>query len=406
MHAQLSLDFAAAGAHLVRAFRPSLVWSDAIDGVRNLALFAGLGAVWVTTTTAPRLGLEIRRATIAGLALSAVVEALQLFSPVRIASALDLASNAGGAFAGALGAALLIAATVRAKGARSYLGVPAFLWAGSYCVAVACEALTPLFRSAPDPGATGGPLTRLRIMLVLALPLEAGEIPWLDIPLYGAAGFLGVMWLAETGVATQRGWPIVAAVGGVLAALLEIGHGAIGLSVRWEALVVHLLAIAAGAWAARAALPDITQRWRGAARARAALAAYAVLIGVWAWRPLWPRTTWSEITGQLSIEQFIPLASVAVRTDVFSALPVLQQFALYLPFGAVLAVWPLRLRGRWAHMRPALLLALVLELGHIMIVERLFDVTNVLLACAGVLLGWTVVRRAGFAPYGEALRPQ
>ena len=83
-----------------------------------------------------------------------------------------------------------------------------------------------------------------------------------------------------------------------------------------------------------------------------------------------------------------------------------RSFALYVPLGAVLAVWPLRLQGRHAHLRPAFLLALVLELGHIVIAERLFDITNVLLACAGVLLGWTVVRRAGFTPYGEALRPR
>lgn len=406
MHAQLSPDLAAAGDRLVRAFRPGLVWSDAIDGLRNLALFAGLGAVWVTTSTAPRLGTEIRYATLAGLGLSAIVEALQLFSPVRLASVLDLASNAGGTLAGAFGAALMIGATVRAKGARSYLGVPAFLWAGAYCVALLCEATTPLFRSEPDPGAIGGPLTRLRIMLALSVPLEAWQIPWLDVPLYAAAGFVALMWLAEGGVATGRGWPIVALAGAALAAVLEIGHGGLGLSVRWEALVVHVLAIAGGAAAARAVLPVFTQRWRGAARARLALAAYAALLLLFAWRPLWPRTSWAEITGQLSFSQFIPLASVAGRTDVFSALHVLQQFALYVPLGAVLAVWPLRLQGRHAHLRPAFLLALVFELGHIVIAERLFDITNVLLACAGVLLGWTVVRRAGFAPYGEALRPR
>jgi len=45
----------------------------------------------------------------------------------------------------------------------------------------------------------------------------------------------------------------------------------------------------------------------------------------------------------------------------------------------------------------------VLELGHVVIVERTFDVTNALVACAGLGIGWIVVRRSGFAPYGEAL---
>jgi glycopeptide antibiotics resistance protein len=146
----------------------------------------------------------------------------------------------------------------------------------------------------------------------------------------------------------------------------------------------------------------LTQQWRGAARARAALGAYAALLAWWTWRPFWPRTNWAEVT----VEQFVPLASVAMRADVFSALHVLQLFALYVPLGALLAVWPLQSRGWRAHVRPALLLALVLELGHLVIAERTFDVTNVLLAGAGVLLGWTVVRRAGFVPYGEALRPR
>ena len=97
------------------------------------------------------------------------------------------------------------------------------------------------------------------------------------------------------------------------------------------------------------------------------------------------------------------LASLAERVDAFSALHVLQQFLLYVPLGSLLAVWPLRLRGRWAHLWPGVWLAVVIELGHLVIVERTFDVTNALVACAGLGIGWIVVRRSGFAPYGEAL---
>ena len=45
-----SPDLAAAGQRLARAFTPSLGWRDAIDALRNLTLFAGLGAVWVVTS--------------------------------------------------------------------------------------------------------------------------------------------------------------------------------------------------------------------------------------------------------------------------------------------------------------------------------------------------------------------
>jgi hypothetical protein len=185
--------------------------------------------------------------------------------------------------------------------------------------------------------------------------------------------------------------------------LLEVLHGMLGVSIRWEAAVIHAAALAGGAWAASRWLPALTQSLRGAVRARAALGAYAVLLALWAWRPLLPRTSLADIVAQLSPAQFIPLESVASRADAFSALHVLQQFFLYLPLGAVLAVWPLALRGRWAHLWPGLLLAVGLEAGHLVIAERMFDLTNVLLTCAGLAVGWTIVRRSGFAPYGTAL---
>jgi VanZ family protein len=399
---ELSLDLTAAGAHVVRALHPTLRWADAIDGLRNVALFAGLGAVWVATTLAPPR-TEIGRATLVGLGLSALVEGLQVFSPIRSASIVDLATNAGGAFLGAFATAWMITMTVHARGARSYLGVPSLLVAGTYGIAVACEALTPLFRSAPEPGVYGGPLTRLRLMLGQSLPVQLWQIPWLDIPLYAPAGFLGVMLMAELGWATRRAWPVVASGGVVLCVAMEIMHGGLGLSIRWEAALTHALAVTFGAWAAPRWLSTLTRQLRGAARARWALAAYTLLLVLWAWRPLLPRTDLAAIAAQFTPAQFIPLGSVALRADVFSALHVLQQFFLYFPLGAVLAVWPLRARGLWAGLRPALVLAVLLEVGHFVIDERLFDVTNALLACAGLALGWTVLRRSGFAPYGEAL---
>src|SRR5256886_16599739 len=138
-----SSDLTAAAERLVRAFTPSLGWRDAIDGLRNPVLFAGLGAVWVVTSRSGNVRAEIRRATVVGLALSASVEGLQVFSPVRTASIVDVTTNTLGALAGAGAAALLISAVVAARGARSYLGVPPFLLAGAYRGPTLCPALTP-----------------------------------------------------------------------------------------------------------------------------------------------------------------------------------------------------------------------------------------------------------------------
>ena len=37
--------------------------------------------------------------------------------------------------------------------------------------------------------------------------------------------------------------------------------------------------------------------------------------------------------------------------------------------------------------------------------DRFFDVTNVLLACAGLGMGWITLRRSGFRTYGAAWPP-
>src|SRR2546430_15827217 len=68
-----SSDLTAAGERLVRAFTPSLGWRDAIDGLRNTVLFAGLGAVWGGASRAGHVRAEIRRAALGGVAPSATV---------------------------------------------------------------------------------------------------------------------------------------------------------------------------------------------------------------------------------------------------------------------------------------------------------------------------------------------
>ena len=396
-------DLAAAGQRLARAFTPDLGWRDAVDGLRNVALFAGLGAVWVVTSLTGRVEREVRQAALVGLALSACVEGLQVFSPVRIASIVDVATNTAGALAGAVATAFLIAGAQRSRGARSYLGVPMWLLAGGYVAAVLIEALVPLFDSVPLPDIEGGPLSSLRVVVRSTAPLSLDPGRLFDVLLFAPAGFLAVLLLAERGIGARKSWAWVAAGGAVAACVAELAHGTIRLTIRWEAAALHAVAIGAGAWAAARWLAPLTQALRGAGRARAAVAAWAVVLAIWAWRPFVPQTDLQQVADQLTLEHLVPLASLGGREDVFSALHVAQQFLLYLPLGALLAVWPLRLSGRWSHLWPALALAAVLELGHVALAGRFFDVTNALLACAGLGLGWVAVRRSGFRPYGAAL---
>src|SRR5438093_5993953 len=310
-----SPDLTAAAHRLARGFTPALGWRDAIDGLRNTVLFAGLGVAWVMTSLSGRVRAEIERATLVGFGLSVTVEGLQVFSPIRTASIVDVATNTLGALAGALVVALWLAALQRARGARSYLGVPTFLFAGAYTLAALCEALTPLFRSAPLPRLTGGPLARLRATLGLALPLRVVEVPWSDLLLFAPAGFLVVMLLSERGRSARQTWQAVAIAGAACAFGAELVHGLFGLSIRWEAAATHAVAVGVGAWWAQRRLAWLSQTLRGETRALAGLAAYALLLVAWGWRPFLPQTDLAAIAEQITADHLVPLASLAQRVD-------------------------------------------------------------------------------------------
>src|SRR5438067_5859748 len=340
-----SSDLTAAGERLVRAFMPSLGWRDAIDGLRNTVLFAGLGAAWVVSSRAGNVRAEIRRSTLVGLALSATVEGLQVFSPVRTASIVDVTTNTLGALLGAGGVALLIAAVVAAKGARSYLGVPTFLLAAACGGAARCEALTRLFGPAALPWAAGGPLGRLDAAHAAAGPVSFDSLPLVDLLLFAPAGFLFVMLLRERG--REAGWVGVAGAGAGLALLAELGHGMLGFPIWWGAVLVRIAAVGLGAWAAQRALPALTPLLRGAARARAALFVYGGLLVLWGWRLFMPRTDPHAIAAQLAPETLGPRASLAEGLAGFAALQLLRQFPYSLRLAPLLASCRLGPGGAW-----------------------------------------------------------
>ncbi|MGH7690288.1 MAG: VanZ family protein, partial [Gemmatimonadaceae bacterium] len=333
--------------------------------------------------------------------LSFVVEGTQVFSPSRTASILDLATNTFGAFLGAVIVAFLIVDLARAKGQRSYLGVPAFVLAAAYVVAVICEVVTPLFAIDMDTAMGAGPVTWLRIALHASMPLAWSQIPVADVFMFAPGGFLVVMMLAERGAGAA--WRRVAVIGSLLLLAGDFGHGFMRLPVRWEAIAVHIVAWCFGAWAAHRWLAPLSRELRGAERALAALAAYAGILAVWGWRPFLPETRGDVILQQLTLDHFVPLQALSQRMDVFSALHVVQQFFLYFPLGCLLAVWPLRLRGRWSHLWAGVWLAAIIEAGHILVEGRFFDITNWIIACAGLGMGWLLVRRVGYKPYGAAM---
>lgn len=397
-------DVAEVAPRLQRAFDLSIAGRDVLDGLRNVALFAGWGVVWIVTAPGTRLLHAIRNATITGALLSAFVEATQLLSPTRTASLLDVMTNTGGALAGAVMVVLAAWAVHEKRGARSFIGIPAFVFAGAYVAAVALEAFVPLFRQDELVGGTGGPLARLLQALGQFEWSSLGVLPFLDLILFAPAGALSVAALVERG-STYRVAARTVILGGAIGfAGIEIARGAASLPIVAGAALVHIAAIALGTVAAARWLPGLTRNLRGAVRTGVLLIVYTLWLVLWAMRPFIPELSLSSMSEQLSIDRFVPLTALGVRVDLFSVVDVVRQFCLLVPVGALLAVWPLRRRGWLRGPLPAVYLAFALEVGQVLVEGRFFDITDAMIGGAGGLIGWAVVRRSGYPVYGTVVK--
>jgi len=378
--------------------------SDYVDGARNLLLFAGLGAVWIATSRLVRPWATIARVTLIGFLLSCTVETIQLFSPLRNSSILDVTTNTTGALFGAALTFWVLRLVQSRKGTKMYVGAPAAIFAAAYGIAIAAEAFFPLLREPTLPNLTSGVRTRLAIgwhsfdlASLLALPLT-------DLFLYFPAGAFAVAAAAESGITPRVAWPVVAIVGALLLALLEIVHTIILEPISAGALLVHVLAVSLGAFVASRTLRRFAHF--GASRRPAyLLAGYAAIVAMWSWRPFRIEVSASAMRDQFSADHLIPMAALAVRGDLFSVTDVIAQALLFVPIGALLAVWPLRRSGPLQKLIPVVYLSVVLELGKILVADRFMDVTHVLIQCAGAAIGYALMRLAGFVPYGELLAP-
>lgn len=390
-------DLAAAAARASGALHRDLIPGDAVDAVRNVALFAGWGVVWLLGEPRRRWPRALLGATLGGAALSATVETAQLFSAARNANVLDLLFNTLGAAAGAVLTLGLLRTVAAARPRARFAGVPLFLFAGAYGAAVLLEAFVPLFRQAMAPGAEGGPGARLAASLLLLRREPLGPLPWAEGLLWVPAGVLGVLALVELGRGRRPGAALTTFVALALAVAVEAARGVAGYPIGPGAAAVHTAGATGGALAAAWLLPRLARRTPAAARPGALFAAYAAVLAGWSWRPFLPRPRLADALAQLAPVHWVPLRALAGRGDLFSVADVGVQFLLLLPVGALLAVHPLARHGVGRGLLPALLLAAVLELGQVAVRERFFDVTDPLIQMAGAAVGWAVAQRAGLA---------
>ncbi len=430
-----SLDLAAASTRLARALHPSIGAADVLDGLRNVALTGGIGVVWIVTARAASAGGRLRRevaiAGAVGLLLGLLAETAQLFSPVRVSSILDVLTNGLGALLGAAAVANIVAYGARDAWRRSRRrhrppwlarlgGVPLLFVAVPYAIACWLEAFSPLGRPDRVPGVWGGPGRRWGAAVAYAAA-HASDLPSLtDVLLFAPAGALLTLWLMER--ATHR-WTAAALVAGVLApswALAELLRGVSGGDMLGWAVALHGLASAAGAVAAAAWSRHMdATHGPGARQAPYLLPAFAALIVAWSWRPFVPVTSWRAITDALTPQAFIPLAQLTQLMTVHSVADVGVGALLYAPLGAWFAERQAAapapgassasgasasggLRALW----PGFAIALVAECAQLVIAGRTFDVTDILVQWAGVLVG-AVVWRASEArarTHGPAAR--
>jgi glycopeptide antibiotics resistance protein len=396
-------DPAAVARRLRRMLDPTVSARDAIDGARNVLLFAGWGLVWMVTAAPGRSVVIFRNAVLTGAGLSLTIEALQLFSTSRTASVLDLVTNTVGTALGAIFLVTLVTALSARRGQKSFTGVPAAIFGVSSALALLGESLVPLYRQELQPWATGGPLERVSRALAEFRWGSLGEWPIGDALLFLPGGLFAVATLSEMGVSYRRAAGLVSVTGVLLFAVAEVAHGALGQEVLGGAGLVHAAAVAAGAALALWGLPAFTVAFRGVSRPRLLLGGYVAWLMSWAFRPYLPETTLGAVAAKFSGEWWIPLRFLGARVDMFSVVDVVVGFCLFLPVGALLAVWPLRLRGGLGTILPAAYLAITLEFLQALVSTRTVAITDMLVPIAGAAIGWTIVRRAGFRPYGEQL---
>ncbi|HEV2178810.1 MAG TPA: VanZ family protein [Gemmatimonadaceae bacterium] len=377
--------------------------SDVVDAARNVLLFAGFGAVWVVTSPRLHPWREVVWITVFGCVLSTCVETAQLFSASRTASVNDVTTNTLGALLGAAGVVVMTRVLARLRDRAPVTGVPLLTVALSYWCAVGAEMFSPLYRHGMNPWADGSIANRLANALRYVKPFTVERVSLTDMALFAPGGAVMQVALVEFGMGNGAAAWLVAVAGAVFSLGVELAHGIAGQPIEVSAIVGHAVGIACGALLAWCLGPSAASRGSERQRARVLAAALGVLLVAWAWRPFVPRVSWQAVRSQVTAPHLTPLGVLGTTSDLFGVMDVAEQFFLYVSIGVVLAAWPLRYRGWVANLLPGLYLAAVLEVGQIVVLSRVFDVTDLLTQCAAVAVGFVVARRAGCEARGELL---
>ena len=189
---------------------PIPAYVTTFDLAVNVLAYLPFGALLVLAMhPAVRGSRAVLIATLAGIALAALIEAGQSFLPTRIASNLDLTTNASGALLGALFAAPL-ASNLIDRGRLADLRMRWFERRASVLLLIV--ALWPVAQIYPEPMLFGnGDIRALLDEFFAALGVS---LPAIDASVFGGSGSGGVFGVAEF---------VLAEAFVVAAALLAVG---------------------------------------------------------------------------------------------------------------------------------------------------------------------------------------
>jgi glycopeptide antibiotics resistance protein len=363
------------------------------DVVSNVLLFLPFGLLISSHLErgGAGLGMTVGVAALGGLALSALVECVQLLLPSRVPSLVDLASNTAGAALGAsLGWPLIRRAWPSWSPAlRRFLARrPMAACAMATGMGLGLAGLAP-FDVSLDLGDVKAALNRAR-PIPFGPPLR-GPMP----PAKTWSGAVeGLTWVLAHGLLTlalgEAGWrgPLVIPKAMALCGALSLGIGGsqLVISSRTVDMTSVLIAVMGSMLGAIAVTRSPRREPRDWSAPALWLWGVAVLLASWTPPILAGPSTWS-----LPPSRLVPFWVYSERTDVYALADLFNQVLGFIPLGALLAA-----RDARGSLRRALLLGfgigLVLEAGQITLADRTADITDALLAAYGAVLGAWLLR--------------
>jgi VanZ family protein len=339
------------------------------------------------------------------LASSIVIESLQAFLPSRVPAVSDVAAQTAGALIGIL-IWFIVAPDVHAWWARRRTGTPAPIrhgWLAVYLAAYGAAALLPL-----DVTLDVGTIARKwRMGRIVLDPLASASWTWNllpallgDVVLAVPIGLLASV--AGVGAGRRRGALAALFIGGAAITIIEAAQVFV---ISRTADSADALVAFAGVLAGVAIAAAIVPAAGGAAPRRRPLT--WSLAGLGAAVSVYVAYNWSPFDFVVSVATFHerlpafwrpPFYAYYQNSELKAVGDTLIKLAMSAPLGFFWALWCGRRLGGFqraafvAGLAGVVVFATIVELGQVLLPSRYPDMTDVLLASAGFVIGHAIAR--------------